>query len=318
MKKHIQILIYLLLLTKSIAQQEHLSTQFMFNKMAINPAFAGHEKYMGLTMMIRDQWNGIPGAPKTQMLTANLPRMGGDKIGLGITLRSRQIGIFKDNTLSAIYSYKFLFGDNSLLSMGVEISGRSRISDFTDPDLIATQGIGIDPSIPKSKLNRTSLNAGYGLYFTTNKFYLGASVPRLIENDLDFDKNKFVSEEVRHLFVMTGTAFKINREIVLNTQAFMKFAKNSPFDFDFNVSATLNDKYTGGLTYRAGGASGDIGESLDLLFSFQISDKFMVGFSNDFTLSKLRRFDNGSVELIVNYALGKKTNRVVVVNPRYF
>jgi type IX secretion system PorP/SprF family membrane protein len=318
MKKYIQILIYLLVMVQSRAQQEQMSTQFMFNKMAINPAFAGHEKYTGLTMMIRDQWNGIPGAPKTQMLTANLPRMGSDKIGLGFTVKSRQIGIFKDNTISGIYSYKFLFGENSLLSMGVEMSGRSRISDFTDPELIATQGIEIDPSIPKTKLNRNSFNVGYGLYFNTNKFYLGASVPRLIENDLDFDQNKSVSGEVRHLLVMTGTAFKVNRELVLSTQALMKFAKNSPFDFDFNVNATLNEKYTGGLTYRAGGASGDIGESLDLLFSFQISDKFMVGFSNDFTLSKLRRFDNGSVELIVNYALGKKVNRVVVVNPRYF
>lgn len=318
MKKHIQILIYLLLLTRVIAQQEHMSTQFMFNKMALNPAFAGHEKYTGLTMMIRDQWNGIPGAPKTQMLTANFPRMGGDKLGIGVTIKSRQIGIFKDNTLSGIYSYKFLFGENSLLSMGVELSGRSRVSDFTDPDLIATQGLDIDPSIPKSKFNRTSINVGYGLYFTTNKFYLGASVPRLIENDLDFDQNNSISEEVRHLFVMTGTAFKVNRELVISTQALMKFAKSSPFDFDLNVNATLNEKYTGGLTYRAGGSTGDVGESLDLLFSFQISDKFMVGFSNDFTLSKLRRFDNGSVELIVSYALGKKKNRVVVVNPRYF
>jgi type IX secretion system PorP/SprF family membrane protein len=318
MKQLIYTFIFILIGLNLYGQQEMMSTQFMFNKMSINPAFAGHEKYTGLTMMIRDQWNGIPGAPKTQMLSVNLPRKNQGKIGLGFNLKSRQIGVFKDNTISGIYSYKFLFGDNGLLSMGLELSGRTRLSDFTNPDLIVTQGIALDPSIPKTKLNNNSLNVGYGLYFTTNKFYLGASVPRLIENDLDFDQNNFVSEEVRHLFVMSGTSFKVKKDLIITTQGLMKFAKSVPFDFDFNVSAIVEDKYTGGITYRAGGASGDIGESLDVIFAFQISDKFMVGFSNDFTLSQLRKYDNGSIELVVNYALGKKKNKVVVVNPRYF
>ncbi len=316
-KTLLKTLLFVLLITSLSAQQEQMSTQFMFNKLSLNPAFAGQEKYTGLTMMIRDQWNGIPGAPKTQMLTANLPRKI-DKIGLGFTLKSRQIGIFKDNTVSGIYSYKFLFGENNLLSMGVELSGRTRLSNFTDPSVFATEGITLDPSIPKDKLNQTSVNIGYGLYLSTNRFYIGASVPRLIKNDLDYDKNKFISEEVRHLFVMTGSAFPLKKDLVLSTQALLKFAEASPFDFDINASVTLEDKYTGGLTYRAGGAKTDIGESLDLLFSFQVTDKLLIGFSNDFTLSSLRKYDNGSIELIINYALGKKKNKVVVINPRYF
>ena len=93
-------------LTLAKAQQELLSTQFMFNKMAINPALAGQEKYTGITAMIRDQWNGLPGSPKSQMLTVNLPRIQ-DKIGLGFTLKNQQVGIFRHTTIGGIYSYKF-------------------------------------------------------------------------------------------------------------------------------------------------------------------------------------------------------------------
>ena len=298
-------------------QQEQMVTQFMYNKMSLNPAFAGHEKYTGITMMVRDQWNGFPGAPKTQMLSVNLPRFS-NKLGVGFNLRNNQIGIFRNLTYSGIYSYKFLFGEGTLLSMGIELSGRNIVSDFGNKNLLATQGLENDPSIPNEKITENLFNVGYGLYFSTNRFYIGASVPRLIKNSLDFDGNKTISEEERHLFVMTGTAFTVNRDLSIQTQALLKFAQNSPFDIDLNATATLNEKYTGGFTYRFGGANGDIGESIDLLFGFKVTEKWLIGFSNDFTLSKIRRFDNGSLELIMQYDLGKKKNRVVVVNPRYF
>ncbi len=299
------------------AQQELLSTQFMFNKMAINPALAGQEKYTGITAMVRDQWNGLPGAPKSQMLTVNLPRIQ-DKIGLGFTLKNQQVGIFRHTTIGGIYSYKFLLGDGALLSMGVEFNARSFIADFSDPALVATQGLTTDPSIPQGKQSINIFNVGYGVYFSAKKFFMGASIPRLIKTDLDFDNNNVVTEEVRHLFLMAGTAFAVNRELDLHTQTLFKFSENAPFDFDLNVSVTLDKKYTGGLTYRAGGARGDIGESLDLIFGFKLNDKLMVGFSNDFTTSKLRSYTNGSIEIILQYDLGKKKDRVVVVNPRYF
>ena len=299
------------------AQQELMSTQFMFNKMSINPAFAGQEKYTGFTVMVRDQWNGLPGAPKTQMLTVNLPRSQ-DRVGIGFTLKNQSIGIFRQTTFGGIYSYKFLLGDGALLSMGVEFNARNFVADFTDPALVATQGIPNDPSIPQGKQSINIFNVGYGVYFNARNFYVGASVPRLIKSDLDFDTNNSVSEEVRHIFLMAGSAFPVNRELDIHTQTLLKFSENTPFDVDLSVSATLDKKYTGGLTYRTGGGRGDIGESLDLLFGFKINDQLMVGFSNDFTTSKLRSFTNGSIEILLQYDLGKKKDRIVVVNPRYF
>jgi type IX secretion system PorP/SprF family membrane protein len=317
LKINIIVAIMITVCTNICAQQEHMVTQFMFNKMSINPAFAGQEKYLGLTGVIRDQWNGFPGAPKTQMISANFARKN-NKIGFGATIKKSEIGIFKHLNYSGIYSYKFLINDNSTLSMGIEMSGRNFVSDYANPDLVATQGVALDPSIPQTKVSQNLFNVGYGLYFSNKKYYLGASIPRLIKNSLDYDKNKFVSSEVRHLYVMGGTGFVLKNELELNTQFLMKFAQNTPFDIDINTNVVLDDKYTFGLTYRLGGANKDFGESIDLLFGFNITDDLMIGFSNDFTISKLRSYENGTIELLMQYTIGKKKQRVVVVNPRYF
>jgi type IX secretion system PorP/SprF family membrane protein len=301
---------------KCIAQQEQMYTQYMFNKMSLNPGFAGNEKYSSLTGVIREQWNGFPGAPEAQVLSFNMGRIG-SRVGFGLNFRRQSIGISKSIGLGGIYAYKFLLGSGTL-SMGLEFSVKNLSVDFTDPRLLATQGLNDDPAIPNARFNKTPINVGTGIYYNTNRFYIGASVPRIINSDLDFDNNNYVSEEVRHLFLMGGVAFQINRNLSLTTQSLVKLAEHSPFDLDLSVSATFNEKYTGGLSFRAGGGRGDIAESIDLLFAFQISDQIMLGFSQDFTLSALRAYDNGSLEMVLHYAIGKKKDRVIVVNPRYF
>lgn len=300
----------------SFCQQEPMFTQFMFNKLALNPAFAGNENYLGLTALLRDQWNGFPGSPKSQLLSVNLPRIG-SRIGVGFNFRRQTIGITNTINYSGIYSYKFPLSDGTI-SMGLELSGRNLRMDFTDSRLLATDGLEIDPSIPNQIVNKNLFNVGYGLYFNTRSYYFGASVPRLIKADLDFDSNSVFSEEVRHLLLMGGVAFPIKEDLSMTFQTMFRLAENSPFSTDMSVMFSLNEKYTGGINYRFGGATGDVGESLALLFSFQVSHNFMVGFAQEFTLSKIKTYDNGSLEIVLHYAFGKKKNKVVVINPRYF
>jgi type IX secretion system PorP/SprF family membrane protein len=299
-----------------IGQQEQMFTQYMYNKMAINPAFAGNEDYLGLTAQLRDQWNGFPGAPEAQLLSVNLPRIK-ENVGVGFNLRRRTIGINKEYTASGIYAYKFLLGPGTL-SMGLEASIRNRTTDFTDDRIIATQGIDIDPSIPSEKINKTFANLGFGIYWNTDKYFLGASVPKLIKNEIDFDNNDIVSTEVRHLMIMGGGIFKLNNDLDLSVQSLLKFAEQAPFDSDLTFGLILNKKYTAAMGYRLGGSDGDVGESIALLLSFQLTDQFMIGFSQDFTLSKIRKYDNGSFEMVASYAFGKSSERVVLLNPRYF
>jgi len=298
------------------AQQQQMYTQFMYNKMGLNPAYAGNETYLSATLLYRDQWNGFPGAPKAQVLTVNLPRLG-KRVGLGLNFERQTIGITEKVTYELMYAYKFFLGEGTL-SMGMNVSGRNYVQDYTDSRLFAIQDINLDPSIPQTVQSRNLINAGFGIYYNTTKFYLGASLPRMIRSDLDFDNNNLFSTEVRHLFLMTGGTFIVNNDFRVTPQLMFRAAENSPWGLDLNISGTWKDKYSTGLTYRTGGTKGDLGESIDLILGIQLSDRMMLGFAYDITLSRIRTIDNGSLEMILSYNFIPKKIKTIIVNPRYF
>lgn len=316
MKKFIVILISCLTTIIAIGQQQQMYTQFMYNKLAINPAFSGNETYLSAALLYRDQWNGFPGAPKAQIFNVNLPRIG-NRIGLGVNFERQTIGITEKITYELMYAYKFLLGDGTL-SMGMNVSGRKYIQDYRDSRLFAIQDITLDPSIPQTVQSLNLFNAGFGIYFNTNTYYVGASVPRMIKSDIDFDRNNLFSTEVRHLFFMTGGTFIVNNDVRLTPQMLFRIAENAPFGIDLNGSVTWKNTYSAGLTYRTGGTQGDLGESLDIIFSFQMSEQLMLGFAYDIGLSKLRTASNGSLEMILTYNLIPRKIKSVIINPRYF
>ncbi|MBK8625736.1 MAG: type IX secretion system membrane protein PorP/SprF [Saprospiraceae bacterium] len=316
MMKNILLPILLLFSLSLFSQQQQMYTQFMYNKMGLNPAFAGNETYLSATLIYRDQWNGFPGAPKAQVLTVNLPRLG-KRIGLGVNLERQTIGITEKITYEAMYAYKFFLGEGTL-SMGMNVSGRNYIQDYTDNRLFAIQDITMDPAIPQTLQSRNLFNAGFGVYFNTNKFYFGASIPRMIKADIDFDNNNLFSTEVRHLFLMTGGTFIVNNDVRFTPQLMFRAAENTPWGLDLNGSFTWKDKYSAGMTYRTGGSRGDLGESIDLIVGMQLSDRMMIGFAYDVTLSRIRVIDNGSLEFILGYNFIPRKIKTIVINPRYF
>jgi len=316
MKTGLYLILGLIFSIHLCGQQQQMYTQFMYNKLSLNPAFAGNETYLTATLLYRDQWNGFPGAPKAQVLNVNLPRLG-KRIGLGINFERQTIGITEKITYEAMYAYKFFLGEGTL-SMGMNVSGRNYIQDYTDSRLFAIQDIKLDPSIPQTVQSLNIFNAGFGVYFNTNRFYLGASLPRMIRSDIDFDSNNLFSNEVRHLFLMTGATFIVNNDVRVTPQIMFRAAENTPWGLDLNCSTTWKDKYSAGLTYRTGGTRGDFGESMDIILGMQLSERMMLGFAYDITLSKIRVADNGSLEFILAYNFIPKKIKSFIVNPRYF
>jgi type IX secretion system PorP/SprF family membrane protein len=259
---------------------------------------------------------GFPGAPKAQTFSVNLPRIA-NRIGIGFNIERQSLGITEKLTYEMMYAYKFFLGEGTL-SMGMNVSGRKFVQDYTDSRLFAIQDIQLDPSIPATQQTRNLLNAGFGVYFNTNKFYLGASLPRMIRTDLDFDANNLFSTEVRHLLLMTGGTFILNNDVRLTPQLMFRMAEFSPWNLDLNVSSTWKDKYSLGLTYRTGGNTGDLGESIDVIAGLQISERMMLGVAYDIPMSKLRTIDTGSLEVIMSYNLIPRKIKTIIVNPRYF
>jgi len=315
-RRIITICICLLAVAISYGQQEVMLTQFMYNKLSLNPAYAGQYDYTSVNITYRDQYNGFPAAPNAQLASINLPMIR-KNIGLGFDIQNQSVGITKRTSFSMMYAYKFPLRKYNF-SMGMKVTGKRYSFDFTDERLIAIQGLSLDPSIPNQEISRFLMNVGFGLYFNADNYYISLSTPGLVKSDIDFDNNNELSQESRHVYLMGGATFPVGNRVDFTPQILVKYAEASPFDVDLNFGLTLDDKYTGALAYRFGGATGDIGESIDVLLGFQLTEQLLLGFSLDFTLSKLRSYDNGSIELVVGYSFVESGNKVKMINPRYF
>lgn len=301
-----------------LAQQETQYTQFMYNKLALNPAYAGTPEAPTLQAVIRSQWLGVEGAPNTQILSFSLP-LAHQRIGLGMNISRHTISIYENITLDMAYAYRFPLG-HGYLGLGVQGSLRSLAADFTDPRLIATQPITTDPSIPATRQQKYLFNVGSGIYYEGEHFYLGFSVPRILQNNIDFNTpdDLLLSIEIPHAFLMGGASFVLNDQMSLQPQILLKYVSNAPLDADINVSLNILNKYLAGLTYRLGGSSvTGFGESLDVILAAQLSPKLLFSVSYDLTLSGIKDFSTGSVEAMLRYSFGRGEAEEYI-NPRFF
>ncbi|MCB0542219.1 MAG: type IX secretion system membrane protein PorP/SprF [Saprospiraceae bacterium] len=280
------------------AQQEPQYTQFMFNKLAFNPAYAGSFESPTIMAIYRSQWMGLEGAPETQIISYN-QRAARNRVGIGGHLARNTIGITRTLTFNIDYAYRVPLR-RGYLSAGVQPSIRHLYQDWTDPRLNASQKFdGAIPTEPKSKI---VANVGFGVFYTGYKWYAGAAAPRLINNSIDFaDYGGNLSREVLHLNAMGGLTFDVAEELVITPQVLLKYVANSPFDADINISALFRNKFYGGLTYRTGGDTNGTGESVDALAGIQATENLFFCLSYDIGLTRLRKYNNGSVEAMVRW-----------------
>ncbi|MEL6863578.1 MAG: PorP/SprF family type IX secretion system membrane protein [Bacteroidota bacterium] len=316
MKKFYFLIAALLCHLGVFAQQEQQYTQFMYNKLGLNPAYAGAEDALTFTGIYRNQWMGLEGAPVTQVLNVNAPLLN-RRLGLGLNISHHTIGILERWTINASYAYRVRMGRGNL-GIGVQGSARFVGMDYNDPRLKATQDITTDGGIPVGDQSRVVPNFGAGLYYDTPHFYFGLSAPRLITNDIDFNSiDGIVARESEHVFMMTGLILDVNDLIQLNPQVLIKYSPDVPLDADVNLSFIFAGRYTAGVTYRSGGSVDSFGESIDLLLAAKLSEHWLFGVSYDVGLTELRDYHNGSMEGVLRYSLGQDQGNDII-NPRFF
>jgi len=303
-----------------LAQQEHQYTQFMFNKLPINPAYAGARGVPFVTAIYRNQWMGFEGSPKSVLASFNAPFLT-PRVGVGVTLSHVQIGLNTDFAASLAYSYDLIDADEMSLRAGLMGSIRSLgidLSKAMPPD----QSPSTDNSLGIDDVSSIYANVGAGLYYTYDeKFYAGFSVPRIYSNT--FGVNDFLNpdtaqtaREAQHFYAMAGAVIPLGEGINLMPALLTKYVKNAPFDVDVNVNLEINEKVIAGLSYRAGGNGA--GESLDLLVFWQAHPQFGVGFAYDFTLSDIKDYTAGSIELLFQADLKRNGKNKKMSNPRFF
>ncbi|MBU6341965.1 MAG: type IX secretion system membrane protein PorP/SprF [Bacteroidetes bacterium] len=323
MKKNIFTICLLAAATHLWAQQEHHYTQFMYNKLLLNPGYAGARGVPSITGIYRSQWIGYEGAPQSALFSFNSPFLS-PRVGVGLTLTQERIGLHRDTYGALAYSYELAKSENLSVRLGIMGSIRSRGYDFakvsTDPQQI------FDPSVGGNTFVRDYTgNVGAGIYATVSQqFYVGFSIPHIYQNNIG--RNTDVSanlqgKEIRHFYGNAGAILPISDDINLMPAVLVKYVKNVPLDADINLNLDIRKKVTAGLSYRLGGDGA--GESLDLLFFWQISNQLGFGAAYDFTLSRLKNYSSGSVEIMLQADLkktakGKKSGKKNMTNPRFF
>ncbi len=315
MKKILFVLSLVFVAVLGYGQQERQYTQFMYNKLSFNPGYAGSFDAASLTGIYRNQWIGLDGAPKSVTVSFDAP-LKNDRVGVGLNLHTNKIGITNTVTADGSYAYRIKMGAGTL-GIGVQASIRYFSNDYSDSRLIATQDIGTDGGIPNEQSSKYVPNFGAGLFYSTEKFYAGLSVPRLLNNNIDFSSlNPKEGREFQHIYAMTGVLLKMSQKIQLQPQVLFKFVSNAPLDADLNLNLIFDKRFTIGATYRLGGDDQSAGESIDLIASAYLTQNLMFGLSYDITMSGLKQANNGSIEAIIKYNFGRMPEDII--NPRFF
>lgn len=312
MKKIILLLFIPVFFSRVSAQQDHQYTQFMYNKLPNNPAYAGSRGVPSMTAIFRSQWVGFEGAPQSFLASIHSPFLS-KRVGVGVTVSHQKSGLQRDFFGSLAYSYNLVALKSMSLRVGVMGSVRSFAIDFTK----AQPGQPGDPSLDNQQVNQILGNVGAGLYATFNdRFYVGVSAPRIYQNKLGINPNANVTlaRESRHYYAMAGLILPVGDDINLMPACLVKYVENAPLDADINLNLDVRQKFTAGLSYRIGGDGP--GDSVDLLAFWQASPQMGIGVAYDFSLSALKDYTAGSFEVLFQADLKKRKRNMS--NPRFF
>ncbi len=313
MIRQICVLFLLFVTTIGFAQQENQFTQFMHNKLYLNPAYAGARGVPYFNALYRNQWIGFEGSPESKLLSFNAPLFA-DRVGFGLTISNHTLGIENKWDASMAYSYNIEIDDNTALRFGLQGSVRYLGLDFSDPSVVIRED-GDQSIIYDAELNQYDANFGAGLYFSSKNTYLGVSVPHFFPSELGINPNPVpeIARSYSHFYFMAGTMIPVNSTIQFKPAVLAKYVKNAPFDLDLNASFMFNETFTAGLSYRLGGDG--TGDSVDLLAMYQINS-VGIGVAYDVSLSEVKETSNGSFEILLRYDFIKE--RGDMANPRFF
>ncbi|MHA7057937.1 PorP/SprF family type IX secretion system membrane protein [Aquimarina sp. M1] len=298
------------------AQQDAQYTQYMYNTISVNPAYAGSRGVMSIMGLHRSQWVGLDGAPRTQTLTLNTPIGDNNRVGLGLSIVNDEIGPTDETYFDIDFSYTIPTSDRGKLSFGVKAGGHllnvdfDRLSQFETGDPLFSNG-NID--------NKFSPNVGIGFYYHTDKFYAGLSAPNLLETDhfdegAEIDDNgnsSFIAEERINYYLIAGHVFDLSDSVKFKPAVLGKLVFGAPLQVDVSANFLLYEKLTLGLGYRWSAA-------FSAMAGFQVSDSLMIGFAYDKETTELGRtqFNDGSYEVMLRFELFRKYNRMLT--PRFF
>lgn len=293
----------------SYGQQDAMYTHYAFNTLTVNPAYAGSRDALTITGLHRSQWVGFEGAPTTQTLTLHAPVFN-NRVGLGLSVLNDKIGPTNTTSLYADVAYRIPVTEKGTLSFGVK--GGINIAQQGLNDLDTDQDA--DNSFSQNLSSGILPNFGAGVYYSTDKWYVGASTPKIIENKFETGGTGLsndVASEQRHFFLIAGTVFDLNESIKLKPTTFLKVTEAASPELDLTGMFIFNDKLELGAMFRTGDAVG-------ALIGYNFNTLFRIGYSFDWSWNNQTfKYNNGSHEIMLRYDAVFRDNKKIR-SPRYF
>lgn len=287
------------------AQQDSQYTNYMYNTINVNPAYAGSRGSMSIFGLHREQWVGLEGAPKTNTFSINTP-IKNSKLGLGISFVNDQIGVMKDNTLSVDLSYTIdLDHNDNKLSFGIKGSMNLLDVRYSDLNIYNNNDLKFKQDIS----GQFTPNIGAGVYFHNQKSYLGLSVPHFLQTER-YNDNVYATMQTRmNFYLIGGHVFDLNPNLKFKPAFLLKAVEGAPLQADVTANFLFSEKFTLGVAYRWDAA-------WSALAGFQITDGLMIGYSYDGETTKLANYNSGSHEIFLRFELFNKYKRIN--SPRFF
>ncbi len=299
------------------AQQDPQYTQYMYNTQVVNPAYAGSRGTLDIGLLGRTQWVNFDGAPQSGTFSINSPFGALENMGLGLSIVHDQIGPAVESNINIDYAYTINTSESSFLSFGLKAGLDILDVDFNKLN-IADQGDVFQNNVD----NKVQPQIGAGLYYNTEKFYAGLSVPNFL-NTKHFDESQidnlldnptgFAGEttaaERLHYFLIAGYVFDINENLKFKPASLVKVVSGSPLEWDVSANFLINQKFVIGASYRWSAA-------LSAIAGFQVNESLFLGVGYDYQTTDIETYSDGSYEVFLRFEIFKKPERVLT--PRFF
>jgi len=284
------------------AQQDAQFTQYMYNTININPAYAGSRGALSIFALHRTQWVGLDGAPVTNVASVNTP-LNESNLGLGVTIINDKIGPTTENTISTDVSYTVPTSETFKLSFGIKAT-----ANFFNLDINRLNPAEADPSI-RDFNNKFTPNIGAGVYLHSDKAYIGFSIPNFIESDRYDDNEVAIFKEKINYYLIAGYVFDMNESIKFKPALLTKIVEGAPIQVDLSGNFMFNDKFVLGVAYRWSAA-------VSAMVGFQVSEAMYIGYGYDHDTTRLKNYNSGSHEIFLRYEIFKNNGKITT--PRFF
>jgi len=305
MRKYILLLYFILCGIVSFAQQDPLFTQYTFNKLLVNPAYAGSREDLTINLVNRAQWISIEGAPNTT--TLSLHTAGKNKrVGLGLYVFRDAIGPTVNNSFMATYAYRILM-EKSFFAFGLQ--GGVNYFDFDWAEMNLRD---VDYLFDPDNVRKITPDVNIGFYYQSNRFFAGLSSKHLLENDYGFvieDEKTTFTKLARHFYLMAGSVFDLSERILFRPSTLVKFVRNAPVQIDINGSIYFHNSFMIGASFRTE-------KAVTFMTELALTEGIRLGYSYDIYFNELQLYNYGSSEIRLEFDIQLFEPRMVT--PRYF